>query len=600
MLQIINSHIIATIYLLYSAIAIITYTVYANLSLETIYFHLFIIFVQIIFITSFGLIFLKANISIPKIYSLCWGISYLSISFVYLLSFTGFTLVGNPITLKIVYSYLSGLNNFLKASDISLAFTYSALVIAFCIYFGFFLFISNKIWRSLQNLNLCYNKFTMRKYNGTLMRTFFVALFILSLNFITDAFTFSNVNGRLFAANEPIYLIMSPKKIEGISLAGNKELRYVRSSYPKKLKFKRKNVVIIIVDALRSDYLSAYGYKEITSPFLNELVKSPYATKVDYAFSTASASFSGILSVLRSKLWTNLAQHNFAIHDLLKDQGYKTNFILSGDHTSFYLLKEAYGNSVDYYFDGSMSKKFYLNDDELLIEGLEGAPIANNNSNFFYFHLMSTHSLGIRKKEYQVFKPASALTSNPVNYQNNYKNGIIQSDKYIERLFQELEKKGILKNSLIIITGDHGESTGERGYFGHGNNVYNSEILIPLIIYDTDSTKKYNSDHAIQADVAPTIVDNLGIPIPKTWEGESLLRNHKNLYSYHYYKNSYAIIDYSNGEIIKYYYDRSSKQESVFNIRTDQNELKNIAGKVNISTLNDYRKMIKTYEEKTK
>lgn len=177
---------------------------------------------------------------------------------------------------------------------------------------------------------------------------------------------------------------------------------------------------------------------------MNSLFKKGDLHKIDYAFSTSANSFPGILSILRSKSWYNLSLNNFSIHELLKDQGYHTNFILSGDHTNFYDLKSFYGKNIDYYFDGTDSKKYFINDDLLLFEGLEKVPHYNTTPNFFYFHLMSVHSLGLRHSENIKYLPANATDFDTVSYRNNYKNGILQTEIGILRIYLiSLIKKGI-------------------------------------------------------------------------------------------------------------------------------------------------------------
>jgi glucan phosphoethanolaminetransferase (alkaline phosphatase superfamily) len=123
------------------------------------------------------------------------------------------------------------------------------------------------------------------------------------------------------------------------------------------------------VDALRADELSLYGYSRKTSPFLQQLYDEKKLQKIDYAFSTSSASFPGILSILRSKPAYNLAYQNYSLSEVLKDQGYQVNYILSGDHANWYDMQYFYGKDIDLYFDGRYSEK-YVCDDNLLFEGL--------------------------------------------------------------------------------------------------------------------------------------------------------------------------------------------------------------------------------------
>ena len=63
-----------------------------------------------------------------------------------------------------------------------------------------------------------------------------------------------------------------------------------------------------------------------------------------------------------------------------------------------------------------------------------------------------------------------------------YDAGILYVDYQIERIYNALESAGILDETILIITSDHGESLGERGDMGHGALLYESVLKIPLIM----------------------------------------------------------------------------------------------------------------------
>jgi glucan phosphoethanolaminetransferase (alkaline phosphatase superfamily) len=391
------------------------------------------------------------------------------------------------------------------------------------------------------------------------------------------------------------------ENIIGINLSKNVEPLNSRIDYPKNIQFKKKNIILIIVDALRADYLNLYGYPNKTTPFLSQLYNQGSLRKIDYTFSTSAASFPGILSILRSKSWNKMGETNFSLPELLKDQGYHVNFILSGDHSNYYNLKKYYGNSIDSYFDGAELDSFFPNDDLLLFDGLRKIPPYQNTPNFFYFHLMSVHPAGTRHQENLKYLPASSNRSNRQSYQNNYNNGIIQMDSYIKKLFEQLEVKKYLKNSIVIITADHGESVGEDGFFGHANTVASRETYIPLLIYDTDESVNYiRKEYATQPDIAATIVDRLGLPIPKTWEGKSLLKKEFSPFSFHCINNSYAIINYQENKIFKYCYNSETKNEAVYELKSDLYEKKNILYQIKTTLIAEFRGKMKLFLEETK
>ena len=395
-------------------------------------------------------------------------------------------------------------------------------------------------------------------------------------------------------------MVFCATDVGGLSLSEAVEPPAIRAAYPKNLVFNRKNIVLIIVDALRADRLPLYGYTKGYTPFLTKLAGTGRLHKVDYAFSASTGSFPGILSILRSKTWPRMAVNGFALHDLLKDQGYGIQFILAGDHTNFFDIKSLYGKSVDRYFDGIHSDRYYINDDQVVLEGLATLKPVPSASAFYYFHLMSVHQLGVRHAAYVRHLPADATGTDSLRYQNHYDNGVSQADHYIRLLFANLQQRGLLTNSVVVITADHGESLGEGGEYFHGHGVPNRETHIPLLIYDLDSRVTYRTDHAIQADIATTLVDRLGLPIPPAWEGESLLRPSRRPFSYHCMRSSYAIIQYKSGQILKYLYNTETRQEHLFDLKADPTESHDLLLSAQSTTLVSFRQRMNQFVADTK
>ena len=104
-----------------------------------------------------------------------------------------------------------------------------------------------------------------------------------------------------------------------------------------------------------------------------------------------------------------------------------------------------------------------------------------------------------------------------------YDEHILSTDDSFGSFLDSIKRQGYFKNSTIIITSDHGEMF-EKGYQGHdGPYLYQPMIHIPLIIRMPGSKKrKVVACHAEQVDIAPTILDMLGLDIPHWMEGESL------------------------------------------------------------------------------
>lgn len=355
-----------------------------------------------------------------------------------------------------------------------------------------------------------------------------------------------------------------------------------RLRYPAGQTFERRNVVVIVADSLRADHLELYGYQRPTSPFLKRLSTSGRLKQVQLAMATCPDSNCGISSTLASKSFGSMVPENFALHELFFDQGYDVNLILSGDHR-WLGLRRFYGDDLTLYFDGTSSRRYAPTDDRLLFEGLEQVPRFEGKPAYFYFHLMSSHSLGYRQERYLRFRPAlnTGQRRNSAGdlqtYINSYDNGVLQADGIIEELFDALAQKGYLQDALVVILADHGEGLGEHeGARGHAFNgaLYQEFLRIPLLIYEERQGPYANLEFATQVDVAPTIVSRLGLQVPSSWEGRSLLAPGSREFTYHFMDTYdvplYALVRSNGGTLYKYL--QQSGREELFELTTDPHE----------------------------
>ena len=375
-----------------------------------------------------------------------------------------------------------------------------------------------------------------------------------------------------------------------------------RASYSPPNKFAAKNIVIIVGDSLRSDHMSVYGYERPTTPFLQSLLAAGTLRRVGFATSTCSETACGLLSTLNSKLLKKQIPEDFKLQDLLQNLGYDSFFILSGNH-NVGNLRQSYGYGMTLYFDGNSSTRYDVNDDRLILEGMDHVPAQESRPAFFLFHLMSPHVLGIKQDQFRVYNPSQVETDwgpflhgqlDPQSVVNNYDNRVLQTDAMIKQIFEVLDQKGYLKNSIVVILGDHGESLGERqrGEYGHILHLYQEYISIPLLIFDPEQVGYANLAFATQIDVAPTIVDRLKLPVPACWDGQSLLNPKVRSMSVHQttlQNQCTAIIDRSEQGMYKYIYCATGKTEELFDLGRDPGEQTNLINSADSGTVQRLR-----------
>lgn len=292
-----------------------------------------------------------------------------------------------------------------------------------------------------------------------------------------------------------------------------------------------RNVVLIVGDALRAGNLSVLHYGRPTTPYLDSLAAAGRLALAQPIQSVCAESYCGLLSIARSKFVHEFSVESLTLQQVLDRHGYRIGLILGGDHTNFYGLSEALG-PADYFWDGSMGST-YVNDDRGVIEHAANLADWDGTPTFLQFHLMSTHGLGRRHEEFVRFLPASNYykqwqggdtESRRAEATNFYDNGVLQFDSVVMELLQTLEQRGYLHDAVVVVTGDHGEMLGEKELYSHSRMLYRPVLEIPLMIlrfgYEGQAIELHQ--FASQVDIAPTIVQELGLPVPDSWSGQRL------------------------------------------------------------------------------
>lgn len=454
-----------------------------------------------------------------------------SIVFVYLLNFVGNSNWGTNVTFKFIIQYAQELPKLEGTLPIPLVGIYGLLLLFIGLMFSLYFRLSKVILKKMSDFKLqaLTSKLSFKEYSY-LVLSFLIIPFTL---FIYSYSQTDQINDMW--DGEPLTDLLLPHTT--ITL-GKTQInpKFMDNNYIATNIDNKPNVILIIADALRADHLKPYGYKRSTSKFIDHLLKTKQAIKVENAFSTCAESNCGILSTLSSRPFNEIDKNNIKVNNVLKGLHYDVNFILSADH-NWSNLKSHYPPH-DVFHDGSSQKKYTIIDDQLVLDRLDKIPNYKKPA-FFYFHLMSNHPAGIRKKAFAKYKPYKSdhdwfyklpliknfFISDRNELDNNfYDNGIVSTDFYISKIFEQLTQKGYMKNSIVWIIADHGEAIGEHGHYGHIKSLYNEETRIPMIIVDSKPELYKERFFATQLDVAPTILDRLGIEPPKSWKGTSLLK----------------------------------------------------------------------------
>jgi arylsulfatase A-like enzyme len=165
-----------------------------------------------------------------------------------------------------------------------------------------------------------------------------------------------------------------------------------------------------------------------------------------------------------------------------------------------------------------------------------------------------------------------------LNKPDRYDDRVRQADGIIHQLFDALAAKHYLDNAVVVVIGDHGEGLGER-HWAHGWDLYNEDIEIPMLLYDVPAATYPALAFAVQVDVAPTILDRLGLPIPASWEGQSLLAPTPERFTYHqtyFFPNRFAVIYRDEHAMFKFIATPQYGKEELYDLTKDRHESRNL------------------------
>jgi arylsulfatase A-like enzyme/Flp pilus assembly protein TadD len=286
------------------------------------------------------------------------------------------------------------------------------------------------------------------------------------------------------------------------------------------------NVVVITIDTLRADHLGCYGYKQIQTPNLDALAAagtrfSRAYTPVPVTLPSHSVIFTGtypMLNGMHDFSGNQLSPNQPTLAAILKEQGYTTGAVIgSGVLDSRFGLNRGF----DFYYDHfDFNRMQESNLDEMERPGNVVADVAldwlgqNYQKQFFlWMHLYDPH---------YPYNP-------PAPYSEEYKahpydGEIAFADAQVGRLIRFLKDKGLYQNTLIVLSGDHGESLGEHGEKTHGFFIYNATLHVPLIFHlPAGNSARAVSEIVSLADILPTVLQILKVDIPPLVQGRSLL-----------------------------------------------------------------------------
>jgi arylsulfatase A-like enzyme/Tfp pilus assembly protein PilF len=283
------------------------------------------------------------------------------------------------------------------------------------------------------------------------------------------------------------------------------------------------NLLFVTIDTLRPDRLGAYGSEVGLTPNLDRLAAEGIV--FEHALAHVPLTLPSHASLFTAKIPPTHGVHDNgtfrvgAEHETLalrlKDRGYATAafvgaFVLDarfGLDRGFDLYDDYYGEKRAFasFTELERPAEAVLRPAEAWLSERGGAPW------FAWIHLFDPHA------PYEAPEPfRSRFASDPYGAEVAY------VDSSLGALLSRLRARGLLEKSLVVVVGDHGESLGEHGELTHGTFAYNATLSVPWILWANGLEPSRFAPRVRLVDVAPTVLDLLGIEAPPGIDGASL------------------------------------------------------------------------------
>lgn len=312
--------------------------------------------------------------------------------------------------------------------------------------------------------------------------------------------------------------------------------------------------MLICIDTLRADHISHYGYTRATTPHISHYFGN--AETFEHAYTAASYTSGSVVSILSGlyppshgvrTFFRKLSPAIRILPDYLRDLGYQSAAIVSNT----VLTDEALGlaSRFDHYDDfvdeRELNRQIYerrasrTTDAALRWLALERNP---QQPHFLLLHYMDPHAPYTPPPD-EIVQSFDHVGHNPVpidpsqdyrtlpgitdglDYVDHYDEEIAYVDQQLGRFLQVYERQGLLQDAILIFTADHGETLLEhRPYFEHSQHIWDEVLRVPMMVRWPGQDEKRNTTPVSLVDLVPSLLAQLGQPIPKALQGVPLSR----------------------------------------------------------------------------
>ncbi len=279
-----------------------------------------------------------------------------------------------------------------------------------------------------------------------------------------------------------------------------------------------KNVLFITIDCLRADHLGCYGYSKQLSKNIDQFAAKSLVFENGYSLGTNTGhSFSGIA---RASYGEALFDDQIpTLAEVFSKEGYTTAAITSPETTKW-LWKEGWESYKKVMLKGFQNivheEGGNWNSRKLTEHTIDYLKSQTDKPFFVWVHYNDLHAKA--EKYFKQDKEDTAKTPMEI-----YDSNLRFTDKHLGHLLSYLESSGLMDNTVIAISADHGEEFNEHGQEFHNGRPYRVQTNVPVIIYYPSISPKRVNQAISTIDFAPTFLRLTGHLPPTSYSGVDLL-----------------------------------------------------------------------------
>jgi arylsulfatase A-like enzyme/Tfp pilus assembly protein PilF len=285
-----------------------------------------------------------------------------------------------------------------------------------------------------------------------------------------------------------------------------------------------RGIILVTIDTLRADSVGFAGNRNVETPFMDRLAREGVVFPNAHAHNVVTLpSHANILTGLypyqhgiRDNSGFTLSAEHPTLGTLLKEAGWTTGaFVGAFPLDARYGLNRGFDVYDDKYREESAPLDFAVaerNADEVLSAAIAWWNANQGKMRFLWVHLYDPHA------PYAPPQPFRDLYAS-----NRYLGEVAWTDHAMARWLGPILDAD--DRTAIVLTSDHGEALGDHGELTHGLFAYEATLKVPLVVRSPGRLEPATDERYVRhVDIAPTILELAGLPVPESLSGASLLK----------------------------------------------------------------------------